>query len=213
MAFIPPLIAAAGSMMASAGATVGSMFAAGAGAAGAAASSSLGLGALSTGLSTVGGVLGAVNSYQQGMFQSKIASYNAQLANQNRQASLTSGQNAEEIKRMQTGKLVGSEAAATAAGGIDVGSGSPEAVREATRMAGEYDALNIRYNAARQAYGYSQEAFSDLLQSKVAKQNAVSGLVGGLFNAGSSFVSGASSLADKWAQYQMTGALQVPTNG
>ncbi|MGH8338189.1 MAG: hypothetical protein ACRETL_15495, partial [Gammaproteobacteria bacterium] len=155
----------------------------------AAATSSLGLGAASTALSTAGGIMGAVGTYQQGMFQSKLATYNSQLATQNQQASLTAGTNAEEIKRLQTGKLVGSEEAGTAAGGIDVGSGSPEAVRSATQSAGEMDALNIRYNAAREAYGYSQEAFSDALQSKVAKEDAVNGLVGGLFKAGGSFLS------------------------
>lgn len=220
MAFIPPLIAAGASALSSAGAAIGSMFAgsaaaggaAAAGSAAAAASSSLSLGTLATGLSTVGGVLGAVQSYQSGMFQSKLASYNEKLAQGNTRASLEAGQNAEEIKRMQTGKLIGSEAAATAASGIDVNSGSPTAVRQATAQAGEMDALNIRYNAARQAYGYSQEAFSDYLQSKADQESAVSGLVGGLFKAGGSFLSGASSLTDKWLQYQLSGALQVPTN-
>jgi len=218
MAFFAPLIAAGAGALSSAGAALGSMFAGGAAAAGAggaaaAASSSLGLGALSTGLSTVGGVLGAVGTYQQGMFQSKIATYNAQLAEQGKEAALTAGSNAESIKRMQTGKLVGEEAAAQAAGGVDVGGGSAEQVRNATKVSGEMDALNIRYNAARSAYGYQQEAFSDLLQAQSARQSAVSGLVGGIFKAGSSFISGASSLTDKWLQYQMSGALQVPSSG
>lgn len=222
MAFVIPMIAAGASALSGAGAALGGMFAAGGGAslggglaasAAGAAGSSLSLGALSTGLSTVGGLASAVGTYQQGMFQSKIATYNAQLADQNRQAALTAGQNSEQLKRMQTGKEVGAEAAAQAAGGTDVAGGSNEAVRSATQTAGDFDALNIRYNAARSAYGYSQEAFSNMLQAKSARTSAVSGLVGGIFKAGSSFVSGASSLTDKWLQYQMTGALQVPTGG
>lgn len=232
MAFVLPMIAAGATALSGAGAAIGGMFAGAGAAAGgaslggglaasaaggvsaaAAAGSSLSLGALSTGLSTVGGLFSAVGTYQQGMFQSKIATYNAQLADQNKNAALGAGQNAEQLKRLQTGKEVGSEAAAQAAGGTDVGGGSNVQVRQATQTAGDFDALNIRYNAARQAYGYSQEAFSDMLQAKSAKQSAVSGLVGGIFKAGSSFISGASSLTDKWLQYQMSGALQVPTGG
>lgn len=217
MAFIPPLLAIAGPALAGAGAGLGSMFAGGAAAAGvggaaAAAGSSLALGTLATGLSTAGGIFGAVQSYQSGMFQSKVANYNAQLAMQNEQASLTAGQNAEQLKRMQTGKEVGSEAAAQAAGGTDVGGGSNAEVRTATQTAGDFDALTIRYNAARSAYGYSQEAFSDMLQSKVAKQDAISGLIGGTLKAGGSFLSGASSLADKWTQYKTAGVFNVPTS-
>jgi hypothetical protein len=147
------------------------------------------------------------------MFQSKVATYNAQLADQNKQASLSAGNNAEQIKLMQTGKEVGAEAAAQAAGGTDVGGGSNKEVRQATQTAGDFDAQTIRYNAARQAYGYSQEAFSDMLQSQASKQTAVSGLASGLMSAGGSFISGASSLTNKWLQYQMSGALQVPSSG
>lgn len=218
MAMFLPLALAAGSALSTAGAAVGSMFAGGAAAAGAAgaataAASSLSLGTVATGLSAASGVLGGIQAYQSGMFQSKIATYNSQLALQNKDASLNAGQNAEEIKRMQTGKQVGEEAAAQAAGGTDVSGGSNEAVRQATATAGDYDALTIRYNAARSAYGYTQEAFSDQLQAQSAKESAVSGLVGGVLKGGASFLGGASSLTDKWMSFQQSGALQVPSTG
>jgi hypothetical protein len=144
------------------------------------------------------------------MFQAKLAGYNAQLATQEAGQTQEAGNIAASEQLMKTGKQVGAVTAAQAAGGVDVGGGSAKQVQKATEAAGEYDASTIRYNAASRAYGLGQEAFSDLLQQKAAKQAAVSGLISGIMGAGSSVLGGASSIADKWAALSKAGALAVP---
>ena len=173
------------------GAMMGGTAAAGAAGASTAAAASLGTSALSTAASMGGSIFSGISGYQQNMFQAKLAGYNSQLALQEKNASLTAGQTAEEQDKMKTGKLIGEETANQGAGGIDVGGGSAVGVRESTQLAGDFDAATIRYNAARQAYGYGQQAFADQLQAQQDKNAAIGSLVGGVLGAGTNFVSGA----------------------
>jgi hypothetical protein len=160
-----------------------------------------------------GSLLGGISAYQQGMFQSKLAGYNTQLALQEAGQTLQAGQTAESEQLLKTGKEVGAVRAGQAAGDIDVGTGSARAVQQATESAGRFDAATLHYNNMTKVYGLGQEAASDLLQKKVSQQNAVMGLIGGVLGAGSSFAGGASSMADKWLQFSKTGALSVPGSG
>jgi hypothetical protein len=196
MALMPALTAAAGGAAATAGT---------------AAAASLGASAIGTGLSAGGSLLAGIGAYQQGMFQSRLAGYNQQLAQQEKATTLQAGNIAESEQLMKTGKEVGAVTAGQAAGGVDVGRGSAKAVQAATEAAGQYDAATIRYNTANRAYGLQQEAFSDLLQKQSARKQAIAGLVGGIMGAGSSFMGGASSMADKWLQFGKAG-LNVPSS-
>lgn len=212
-ALAPLAISAIGSAGAAAGgigAALGSTFAGAAGAtAASAASSALSLGGISTALSTAGGVLSGISAYQQGMFQKSVAEQNEQISLQNQRTALEAGNTQESLQRLRTGQMVGREVAGAAAQGIDVGTGSPLAVQAATKLGGDMDALMIRYNAARQAYGYTVQADQFKDQATIAGRAAVGGLVSGLFQAGSSFLSGSSSLADKW----LNAKLNVPGFG
>ena len=171
------------------------------------ASASLGAGAVSTGLQTVGALTSGIGGYQQYSMQAGLAKANAAIAGQQSQNALAAGQNQESAQRLRTGELVGSEKAAQAANGIDVGTGSTAAVRTATELQGNADALAIRYNAAQQAYGLQIQQISDQTQARAFGAAAGGSLAGGVLNAGASFLGGASSLTGKALSYYQSGAM------
>lgn len=178
-----------------------------------AAMTSLGATAVGTGIGMAGNLMQGVSGYEQGMFQSKLAGYNAQLALQQAGQVTQAGNIAASEQLMKTGKEVGQITAAQAAGGVDVGRGSAKDVQAATEAAGQYDAATLRYNAASRAYGLQQEYMSDMMQKQADRMGAISSLVGGVMGAGNTFLGGATSMADKWLQYGTSGALNVPLTG
>jgi len=86
--------------------------------------------------------------------QAALETYNAQVAALQAQDATVRG--AEDEARFRTGVklLIGSQRAGIAAGNIDVGFGSALDVQADSAFLGELDALTIRTNAAREAWGY-----------------------------------------------------------
>lgn len=84
--------------------------------------------------------------------------YNAAVADL--QASDAIARGAEEENRFRAGVrgIVGAQRAGFAAGNVDVGFGSALDVQADAAYLGELDALTIRTNAAREAWGYKVEA-------------------------------------------------------
>lgn len=174
------------------GAAIGQAFAPTATAA-ATAQSALGWGTFSTAANVTGDLLSGIAAGQQANFAAKVAGQDAFAAR-------AAGQYEESAAKGRTTAAVASAKAAQAANGVSVDSGSAENVRGAIQRFGDLDAAMIHYNAARQAY--ADEAQAGLY--KMAGRNAA---VGSLFKAGSSFLTGARSLSDKWLAYQRSGAL------
>lgn len=162
---------------------------------------------LATGLHAGADLMGGLGGYQMGVFQSRVAKNNAAIAERDSQNALAAGSAAESAQRIRTGQLVAAQTVAQAANGIDVGSGSAVATRDATAALGEIDALAIRYNATKAAYGYSTEQQNYLNESSMKRRQAGGLATKGLFAAGNSFLAGASSLGEKWANYKNTGAI------
>jgi hypothetical protein len=89
---------------------------------------------------------------------------------------------------------VGRTKAAQAASGIDVNSGSAVSVQASERMLGMLDALTIRSNAARAAYGYQAEAGNEIARSKMLRQRGKMARISGLMDASGTILEGASSV-------------------
>lgn len=179
-------------ILAQAGGAIGQAFAPPATAAGE-AGASLGWGTLATGMNVGGAVLQGVGGYQQAQYQSKLTSANAVNAT-------LAGQTAEESSKLRYGGLAAQQVTAAAANGVDVGSGSVKAAVQTTQEIGGLDAAMIHYNALKEAYGLNAQA-------EVDKKAARLSLVSGGMKAATSFLSGATSLSDKWLQYQRSGAM------
>jgi hypothetical protein len=178
-----------------AGADIGKAFAPSATANGTAAAS-LGFGTLATGVNVGSQLAAGIGGLQQADFAAKIASGNASAA-------LLAGQEAESASKMKYGGLEAKQIVAQAANGVQVREGSAAKTVASTEAISSMDAALIHYNAAREAYGENMQAMVD-------KKAGAGALAKGIFGAGTSFLSGAQSLSDKWLQYQLSGATTVP---
>lgn len=162
--------------------------------------------------SAVGGLTGAYGAYQSGQAQANAAKYNAAVESQNAAISTTNAQIAGQAGAAQAGiqgqknkATLGAITANQGASGIDLNSGSDIAVRSSARELGELDALSIRSNAARQAYGYENQAVSQQAQSTLSDFEAKNDQQAGQLNAASTFLGSAGSAASNFARYQLNG--------
>jgi hypothetical protein len=104
-----------------------------------------------------------------GEYESKIDLQNASLSDQQAQDALQRGQIEESRQRLQTRQTIGASRAAQAASGVDVSSGSAADVQASEAGLGELDALTIRNNAQREAWGYTVQGINDRQQAKLAQ--------------------------------------------
>jgi len=91
-------------------------------------------------------------------YQAQIARNNASMDDWRAADAINRGQISEADQRMKTGQLKGRQRALMAARGIDLGEGSALDILTTTDLMGERDALTIRDNAVREAWGYTQQA-------------------------------------------------------
>lgn len=201
MAILPILSAVAPETMAGLGLSA-SFFGAAAGAAGANA------GLFSAGTGLLGTGIQAIGQYQQGQAASESAKYNSQVAENNatiaRQNAVWAGQEGEAnaaAKEQQTRATLGSIKAAQGANGVDVNSGSNLDVRSSAEQLGELDAINIRANAARSAYGYQTTASNQEAQSGLDKYEAESSSTAGDIGAGASLLTGSGNAGLGYERY------------
>lgn len=151
----------------------------------------------------------AYGSVQQGKAQEKQADYQAAVGRNNaiiaeRQATDAEerGAAAELSQRRQTAALAGKQRAGMAANGLDLSSGSPLDILGDTAQFGELDALTVRSNAAREAWGFRNQRdqfTSDAGATKIAGRNAKSA---SYIGAGSSLLSSAGTVAGNWSTYK-----------
>lgn len=150
-----------------------------------------------SGLNTVGGFLGARSQARgvedQASYAAQAYTQNASLADQAAADAIARGHEAELRQRTATSGLIGSQRASLAASGVQVDTGSAKDVQADSAYLGELDALMIRNNARREAYGYQVQA----VQDRAAAQNAL--------RAGSNE---AASIRNNATSSLLTGALQ-----
>lgn len=114
---------------------------------------------------------------QQGNYEGDLLDRNAGVADAQAADALARGRESEQQYRGGVRRTIGAQRAATAASGVDIEGGSAEDVRADTATIGELDALTIRNNAAREAYGFQVQASNDRSRAGLARrggQNAAS---------------------------------------
>ena len=97
---------------------------------------------------------------------------NAQFAEDQAADAIARGKEAELRQRTATRQFRGSQRAGLGAQGIALDSGSALDVQEETVALGELDALTIRNNARREAYGYRVQAGDLRRQGQLAELSA-----------------------------------------
>lgn len=153
-------------------------------------------GAVSLGAAGIG--LTAYSQIQQSRAENKAAEFNAEMSTNNAAVAAMEATDAkvrggeEEKKlRQQTEELKGRQRAAYAASGVQVDEGSSLDSLANTAMYGEDDALTLRANSAREAWGHEVQSANYTSSAKLqrmSKSNPYLGAAGGI-------LSGVSSLA------------------
>jgi hypothetical protein len=144
------------------------------------------------GLTLGSAAAGALGKYRQagavtaqGDAAAAVALQNAGLAAQQAQDATVRGAQAENLSRLGTRQMIGAQRAGMAAQGIDIASGTALDVQASTAYVGELDALTVRNNAAREAWGYQVEAGNyrtQAAQAQAAARATAAGMRGEAFN-------------------------------
>lgn len=97
----------------------------------------------------------------------ELAQANKEMAEFKAKDAIDRGRDEENRFRKNIKRVIGSQRAALAAQGIELDEGSALAIQEDTAVIGEIDALTIRNNARREAWGYKSQALSMNFQSQI----------------------------------------------
>lgn len=139
---------------------------------------------------------------QNAQYQAQVARNNQIVAEQNAKYAEQVGRSQEDAKRQQSAQSLGQIRASLGAAGVDPNSGSALRLQTGAAEFGELDALTIRNNAARNAYGYRVQGTDFAAQASLNDSRASNAASSGRLNMFSSLVSGASSFADKWNKFK-----------
>ena len=131
----------------------------------------------------IGAMMSAAGMYQQGQNASKMADYNSDLTKVKAADALSDGAIAEDRQRQKVRQIEGAQTAAMGASGAVVGAGSFGDILDQTATYGELDALTIRSNAQKQAWGLNSQASADRLQGALAANQGGVNAVGTLLSA------------------------------
>ena len=139
---------------------------------------------------------------------------NQQIALQNATAAGQAGEAQAAQAEQKTRAEVGAIKASSAASGVDVNSGSALDVQSSASELGELNAITIRGNAAKQAYGYETQGTSFQNQANLDTSQAADATTAGEIGAGSTFLGGVGSAASNYGKYlQQNAPMTAPSDG
>lgn len=151
-------------------------------------------GLVSGAIGLIGAIQEAKAAKERGEAQGYALNYQAQVARYNAMFATRLGMNAAETQSFKTGANVSAIKAAQAANGVDVNSGSASRVAGSAEKLGKADALTIRANAARTAFGYTTQSILQDVEADEARKagqlDASAAMIGGI----GSLVGGAMSM-------------------
>lgn len=208
-ASIPAAIGAAGAIDAGTGVAVAGTEAAAGLASGAAVSGASSLAGWATAASLASTAIGGIGALQQGRaaaasagYNAQVASNNAALATQNAQFAGAEGEVNAAASGAKTRAAIGATLADQGASGVDINSGSSVDTRASEAELGMLNTQNIRAQAARDAYGFQNQAISYTGQAALDKSQKESDQIGGYLNAGASVLGGLgkASQYETWLQ-------------
>lgn len=178
------------------------------------------MGAISIGTSLLSGAMGVAGAKSSAdasadsfNFKAGIARLNADINKQNAAWAINSG----GIKAANYGLKAGQDIAETkvtqAASGLDINSGSKEAVRDTQQTVAKYDQDIIRADAAHTAHGYEVKAAADTAEAAMDTAAASNAQKAGKLNMLSSVIGTATSVASKWTQGNTIGMFSGSGSG
>ena len=122
------------------------------------------------------GITAIGNAYAQSQaikaraaYQSVIAKINAEMATMNAEDAIRRGEITARDYQKEVDGMIGMQKVAYASQNVDVNFGSAADIQAETRMFGALDALTIKNNAWREAWGYKVEALNSTFSGKYAE--------------------------------------------
>ncbi len=161
-----------------------------------------GVGLAGAGVSAAGSIEAGNAGQAAAAYRSQVAANNAKIAQTNARMDIQAGEVAATNQGLKTRAKVGEEKAAQGAAGVDVNTGSAVDVRAGTAEIGMLDALTVRSNAAKQAYGQLVNASNYETQSKLDLMEGEQAKKAGEIGAISSLLGGASTVGGNYAKWQ-----------
>jgi hypothetical protein len=144
--------------------------------------------------------------------QAAAEEQNARLSDEQARDSMRRGAYDELKLRRQMSILQGQQRSALAASGVEVDTGSPLELQEASLREGEQDAAVIRYNAERDAWGHQVQAVNHRNAAGAARASGRNAMTGAVIGAGTSLLTtGAPYLKGKGTVAPKTAAWGIGT--
>jgi len=121
--------------------------------------------------SAAGAGMGAAAQNSQLQFQAQVAKNNEKYSKWMAADAESRGSKEEDKQRERTGLIIGAQRASLGASGTDVNEGSALDLQVDAATLGEMDAITIRNNANREAWGHRVQASNFANEAKVAKSS------------------------------------------
>lgn len=148
---------------------------------------------LSLGLSAAGTAIAGIGAYQQSKVAGEVAARNAKLADLQAEDALRRGENEAAELRRRVAATKSAQRVSLAAKGLDLTYGTAADLQDQTDFFGESDVATVRTNARKEAW--SRRSQSANFQTEALSQRP-------WLSAGSTLLSGAGQVADKWYTYR-----------
>ena len=143
------------------------------------------------GMQAAGGAVGAYGSITAGNANQRAAERDADVLDYRASLAVENGAFAAQQARNQGKAVQGAQKTGYAAQGVVVGDGSSGQMLEQTAELSEQDALQIKLNAAREAWGLKEQAKQTRYQGDMAKFKGRMDALGGLLGTGGNALSSA----------------------
>lgn len=125
------------------------------------------------GIAQAGSTIQASKAQQaQANYAAGVAQNNATIAEMQAKDATERGSEAERNERLRTQKLMGDQRAAFAANNVLLDTGTASEFLSDTAALGELDALAVRRNAAREAFGFRAQKTNFLAEAQMNKMRA-----------------------------------------
>jgi hypothetical protein len=170
------------------------------------------MGAFTTGAMIALSAANTLGSYSQsrknaqaaeriGAYEGAALDENARYTELQAEDALQRGRETELFVRGETRKVVGSQRVALAAQNIDIDEGSAGAIQAEAQAIGSFDALLIRQNAMREAYGFRVEASNLRSQAQMARMGGANRAAGYRAEGASTLLTGGAQIASLGRDY------------
>lgn len=162
--------------------------------------------AASVGLNAVQGAAQTFASVEaqkaQAAFQRQQLDINRRFSEMQAEDALARGERDVQAARRKTAGLIGSQRAALAAQGVDIGRGDAADIQLETAELGAMDELTIRNNAYREAFGFRTQALQFGSQGAFAGIAARAGISQTILTGGAQFASGTLDAASRFGLFR-----------